>query len=179
MLTAAMTGVGEEQAAGVRAGEGEDALALVLVGGPQVVAERRPVADEQQAHAPVPAALGGAVAVGGVAGELAPSRAAGVVGAGEQGAVDEALAAAGDELGEAELHARDLRRQAAQAAVELRLSGKLREAARQEAPDRAQELAIRDQAGDRLGDRQGDQLRDRWPCLLGPERGIDSEQANT
>ena len=42
VLTAAMTGVGEEQAAGMRAGEGEDALALVLVGGPQVVAERRP-----------------------------------------------------------------------------------------------------------------------------------------
>ena len=44
VLTAAVTGVGEEQAAGVRAGEGEDALTLVLIGGPQVVAERRPVA---------------------------------------------------------------------------------------------------------------------------------------
>src|SRR5450830_1968038 len=101
VLTAALTGVGEEQAAGVCAGEGEHALTLVLARRPQVVAERRPVAvaDEEQAHAPVPAALGGAVAVGGLAGELALAGAAGVVGTGEEGAVDEAHAAAGDELG--------------------------------------------------------------------------------
>jgi hypothetical protein len=40
----------------------------------------------------------------------------------QQGAVDEAQAAAGDELGDAELHPRDLRRQAPQAAVETRLT---------------------------------------------------------
>ena len=80
VLTAAMAGVGEEQAAEMRAGEGEDALTLVLVGRPQIVAERRAlaIADEQQAHAPDPAALGGAVAVGGGAGELAPGSAASV-----------------------------------------------------------------------------------------------------
>src|SRR5665811_138253 len=79
VLTAAVTGVGEEQAAGVCAGEGEHALTLVLIGRPQVIAERRSaaVADEEQAHAPVPAALGGAVAVGGRAGELALAGAAG------------------------------------------------------------------------------------------------------
>src|SRR5450756_2062152 len=40
VLAAAVTGVGEQQAAGVRAGEGKDALSLVLIGGPQVVAQR-------------------------------------------------------------------------------------------------------------------------------------------
>ncbi|HEY5388730.1 MAG TPA: hypothetical protein VIL79_12610 [Thermoleophilia bacterium] len=151
---------GGEQAAGVYAGQLEHALTLVLIGRPQVVAEGRPaaVADEEQAQAPVPAALGGAVAVGGLAGELALAGAAGVVGAGKQGAVDEAHAAAGNQLGDGELHARDLRRQAPQAAAQLRLSGQLREAARQQAPDGAQELAVGDQAGDGLGDGQGDQL---------------------
>ena len=91
-------------------------------------------------------------------GELAPSRAAGVVGAREQGAACEAHAAAGDELGEADLHARDLRRQAPQAAVVLRLAGKIREAAWQQPSDGAEELAVGGQAGDRLRDRQGDEL---------------------
>src|SRR5450756_1288007 len=146
VLTAALTGVGEQQAAGVRAGELKHALTLVLARRPQVVAERRPVAvaDEEQAHAPVPAALGGAVAVGGLAGEPALAGAAGVVRAGKQGAVGEAHAAAGEKLGEAELHPRDLRRQAPQAAAQLRLTRQLREAARQQAPDRAEELAVGD-----------------------------------
>src|SRR5450830_813687 len=40
MLTTAVTGVGEEQAAGVRAGEGKDALTLILIGRPQVIAQQ-------------------------------------------------------------------------------------------------------------------------------------------
>jgi hypothetical protein len=77
---------------------------------------------------------------------------------GEESAIDEAHAADGDELGEAELHARDLRREAAQAAVVLRLPGEAREAARQEASDRTEELAVADQTGDRPHDGEGDQL---------------------
>src|ERR1019366_983016 len=105
---------------GMGAGELEDALAFVFVGGSEVIADRcaRAVADQQQPHAPVPLALGGAVAVGGVSGELAVRSAAGVVGASEQSAVDQTHVAGGHQFGDAELNGRDLRRQASQAAVE-------------------------------------------------------------
>ena len=82
----------------------------------------------------------------------------GHVRAGDQGPVDEADPALGDQLGDQQLDSRELGGQPPQAAVVLRLVRQLREVARQEPPDRTEELAIRTQPGRRLGHRQRDQL---------------------
>src|SRR3954452_12789409 len=133
---------------------------LTGLGADEVIADRDAlgICQQHQAHAPDELALGRAVAVGGVPGELAVALAARVVRARAQRPVGEPDVAVGDEFGEHQLHRGEPRRQPPQPAVVLRLIGQIGKEAGQQALDRAQKPAIRDGAGDRLSDRERDDL---------------------
>lgn len=99
VITATMTGIGEEHTTRMSGGKLKVTLTLILVGRPQVIADGSaiPVSDRQQTHSPVPLAFGCA---------------AGIVGAADQGAIDKTHTTVGDLLGDLELNGRDRRRQA-------------------------------------------------------------------
>ena len=133
----------------------------MLVGGHPRIGERdsAPVGAQDEADTPDPLALGGAVAVGGRAGELALGGAASVVRDSDQGAVRESGAARVQEPSQVLLHDGQQARQAPQPAVVLRLRGQMREPARQPPADQTEELPVRADPHRRLTDRQSDQFR--------------------
>jgi len=103
VLLAPESFVGDEDLAAVAEGEFAYGLVLPLVGGYEGVADGEPFAVDQKGEpdAPVPAALGGAIAVGGEAGELALGGAAGVLGGSDQRPVGDPQRPARGEIGEA------------------------------------------------------------------------------
>jgi hypothetical protein len=112
VLTPPETAVGKEHCPCLPGGEAQGALALFAGLGPdQVITSRNSpgVTDQDQAHPPEVLALGGAIAVGGIAGEVAALRAARVFCAADQGPVDQADATLGHEPGEHHLDRRHLR----------------------------------------------------------------------
>ena len=133
---------------------------LAGFGADEVIADRDALAigEQHESHAPDELALGGAVAVGRVPSELALRSAARVVGARDQRSVGKPDLALSDQLGEHQLHRRDVRRQPAQPAVVLRLIRQVGKQPRQQPVDRSQKPAIRDRPGHRLRDRERDDL---------------------
>ena len=139
-LFAPETLVGEQDAARVSTGEIQGALALLTgLGADEVIADGDAVdvADDDQTHAPDVLAFGRAVAEARVPGELAAMLAARVVRAADQRPVNEADRVLSDQLGDHHLDLGDLRDQAPQPAVVLRLVGQCREPPRQQPPDLA------------------------------------------
>jgi hypothetical protein len=137
------------------------AVALLAgLGADEVIADRGALAvgDQHQAHAPYEQALGWAVAVAGVPGELALALAAGIVRARDQRAVDQPDVALGQPLGDAQLNRGDPRSQPSEPAVVLRLVGQVRKPARQQPVDHAEKLTVRADPGCGLGDCERNQL---------------------
>jgi len=138
-----------------------DRLVFLLARRHQRVPERQPalVAEQDEPQPVDEAVLRLRVAKAGAAGEAAALCAAGVVGDPDQRPVGKPSAAQVEPGGEPLLHGREQPDQATQAPVVLRLRGQVREPARQDPLDQAEELTVGTDPGRGLADRERDQLR--------------------